>query len=674
MTVERTSARSTPGPVPLGLFIHTHRDEILDEWARAAREIPVAEALSRDELMDHMAALLDEVADAAETLLRGEPVAASAESAHTHAIDRLTAGFGLPAVVAEMSILRDCIFDACHRSHGVPSRDERRAINAAIDRAIAATVSRYTHAHDRTLAAIDRISTATLEAKTLDELLDRLLAVFLHVTPSVDTATILLVEGDRLYVRASAGLEREVDEGFSLAIGEGFAGAIAASRKPLALREAHADPVVRSEVVRAKGIKALYGLPLILEGGLLGVAHMGSLHANEFSAEDRHLFASMASRAAIGIHHHLLRRELEESEMRAKALAHERERALGKLESLLAAAPVGIAFLDRELRYLRINDALAEVDGMPARDHIGKTIGEVLPATAAAIEPTLRKVIETGVPALSWQLRAGEARTFIANFFPVRTRRGITTGVGGVLVDITDHKRMEEELRRAVRIRDEVLAIVSHDLRNPLGAIKLSASLLAEATEARTRRHVELIERSATRMEHLIEDLLDTAAIQAGKLTVQRAPENAESVVREVLDLQEPVAIEKGIAFHRSCQVDDVELYCDRDRILQLFANLIGNAIKFCRAGDAVTIASERAPDHVVFSVSDTGPGIDPALLPTLFEPYEATPQGRRTSGLGLYIARGIVEAHGGRIWVESELGKGARFCFTIPLVPAARE
>jgi signal transduction histidine kinase len=110
-------------------------------------------------------------------------------------------------------------------------------------------------------------------------------------------------------------------------------------------------------------------------------------------------------------------------------------------------------------------------------------------------------------------------------------------------------------------------------------------------------------------------------------------------------------------------------LQCDRNRVLQVFGNIIGNAIKFCRPDDRITITAERDQDHVRFCIADTGPGIEPELVARLFEPYHASPQDkRRTSGLGLYISKGIVEAHGGRIWVESELGRGTRFYFTLPV------
>ncbi|HSN29847.1 MAG TPA: ATP-binding protein, partial [Kofleriaceae bacterium] len=499
---------------------------------------------------------------------------------------------------------------------------------------------------------------------------------FTRLAPTADTATILLVENDRLRVRAIAGTDRPMEDGFSLAFGEGFSGTIAATREPLALQDAESDPIIKSEVFRDQGVRALYGVPLLANDRVIGVAHMGSRRVSELSADDRHLFTSMAARAAAGIHHHMLRQQLQQSEEQARALAAERASVLGKLESLLAAAPVGIGFVDRDLRYLRVNDTLAALNGKPSAEHLGRRVDEVLPRTGPALSRVLQRILDTGTPVLDWELTAslasspGEPRTFVAYYFPVRHASGEVTGVGAVVLEVTERKAIETQLREALRDRDDMLAIVSHDLRNPLGAIKLSATLLeARDADPRVRKHVEMIERTVERMERLIEDLLDTAAIRAGKLAVELCPEPAAAVLSEAIDLQAPLAAEKQITFDRRSDLGDVAILCDRNRILQLFGNILANALRFSRAGDTITVTAAREGDHVRFAIADRGPGIAPDLAAEIFEPYRAAPQQqRRTSGLGLFIARGIVDAHGGRIWVESEPGNGATFVFTIPI------
>src|ERR1044071_3837644 len=218
---------------------------------------------------------------------------------------------------------------------------------------------------------------------------------------------------------------------------------------------------------------------------------------------------------------------------------------------------------------------------------------------------------------------------------------------------LVDCDRIEEELRRVVATRDEVLAIVSHALRNPLSAVQLSTRLLGElGLDARARKHLEMIQRATRSMSRLIDDLLDAMSIDSGKLALDLKPVPVAAVMTELRERHEVLTRDRGIELHVTCGAPGAAIVCDRARVLQVFGNLIGNAAAGCRAGGAVMIACQVAGDAVKFSVADTGPGIDPGLIPLLFEPYwSAPPNIRRRIGLGLYIAKGIVERHGGRIW-----------------------
>jgi signal transduction histidine kinase len=259
-------------------------------------------------------------------------------------------------------------------------------------------------------------------------------------------------------------------------------------------------------------------------------------------------------------------------------------------------------------------------------------------------------------------------RTYLSIKFGLRDEHGKRV-VCGISTDITDRKLMEDELRRAVRAREDLLAVVSHDLRNPLQAVKLTASLLLPQVgqAPHLRKHLEMIERASDRMEHLIQDLLDSASIHAGGLSLHRQREVVASVVTEAVELQAPIAAERTIQLSVELAVDGAEIDCDRQRLLQVFANLIGNALKFCPSGGVIRVAASQRSGEILFSVNDTGPGIPPEQLGSLFEPYRAGLQPGHGAGLGLYISKGLVQAHGGRIWVESELGQGTTFFFTLP-------
>jgi signal transduction histidine kinase/PAS domain-containing protein len=251
-----------------------------------------------------------------------------------------------------------------------------------------------------------------------------------------------------------------------------------------------------------------------------------------------------------------------------------------------------------------------------------------------------------------------------------------------------DNVRLYAEAQESVRAREDLLAIVSHDLRNPLGVVLASSALLLKSSlppeppgkEGRARRQVEAIERAGNRMNRLIRDLLDFAAIQAGHLSVSSHPREVGMLMREILDALEPLAATKSIKLvDGGAEESGLQISCDHDRVVQLFSNVVGNAVKFTPEGGMVTLRAEPDGAMVRFAVADTGPGISIDELPHVFDRYyQARRRNRDGIGLGLSIARGIVEAHGGRIWVESPTahpdgnlaGKsegGATFFFTLP-------
>ncbi|MFU8802235.1 MAG: PAS domain S-box protein [Bradymonadaceae bacterium] len=236
-----------------------------------------------------------------------------------------------------------------------------------------------------------------------------------------------------------------------------------------------------------------------------------------------------------------------------------------------------------------------------------------------------------------------------------------------------DNARLYRESVRATRIRDEVLHTVAHDLRNPLAAISLNAESLLEdlkggEADLLTKKALESIQRSIDRASRLIGDLLDVASLEAGKLSLVKRPRDCLALIAEALELHTPLAEKKSIRLEADLPEACPKVHVDYDRILQALANLIENAIKFTPEGGEVIIGAEVYPREVLFHVRDTGPGIDATGLLHLFEPFwQASKGAKKGAGLGLAIAKGLVEAHGGRIWARSEPDKGTTFSFTIP-------
>lgn len=226
-------------------------------------------------------------------------------------------------------------------------------------------------------------------------------------------------------------------------------------------------------------------------------------------------------------------------------------------------------------------------------------------------------------------------------------------------------------LRQTLSLRDDVLAMVAHDLRSPLGAIALSASALERRLVGRTREHgmydrsVQAIARSTERMSRMLDDLLDVGRAETGRLSLTPQRCSAATLVSAASDIAGTAA--PRLRLLTECEPDVPDVLADRDRTLQVFANLVGNAAKFTPEGGQLMLGCAREGGGVRFWVRDSGPGIRREHLDKLFERgWQAEPADRRGAGLGLYICKALVEAQGGAIGAESEFGKGATFHFTL--------
>jgi PAS domain S-box-containing protein len=237
-----------------------------------------------------------------------------------------------------------------------------------------------------------------------------------------------------------------------------------------------------------------------------------------------------------------------------------------------------------------------------------------------------------------------------------------------------ENARLYTAARRATSARDEVLAIVSHDLRNPISAVAMCARILREAPPAdavEREKMLTAITEATVWMQRLIRDLLDASAIEAGRLSVERRPAALAPIIATAAGMVSGEVEQRSITLAMELPPDLRAVTVDATRIVQVISNLLGNAIKFTDAGGTVTVRAANGPTSVVVSVEDTGTGIEPEALNRIFDRFwQARPTPRRGSGLGLAIARGIIEAHGGRIWVESEVGRGSVFSFSLPSEP----
>jgi signal transduction histidine kinase len=232
--------------------------------------------------------------------------------------------------------------------------------------------------------------------------------------------------------------------------------------------------------------------------------------------------------------------------------------------------------------------------------------------------------------------------------------------------------RLYLEAQEATRARDTMLAIVSHDLRNPLNAVLLSAAFLLDVGPTRlgpesVEKQLGVIKRSAQMANRLIEDLLDVARIESGRLSIEPRTQDARMLVTEAYEALRLSAEEKSIRLEHELPDEIPSTHADGDRVVQVLCNLGSNAIKFTPEGGRVILRAEPAEGEVRFSISDTGPGVPAEQLDHIFDRFwQANRADRRGVGLGLTIVKGIVEAHGGKVWVESEVGVGTTCYFTV--------
>ena len=236
---------------------------------------------------------------------------------------------------------------------------------------------------------------------------------------------------------------------------------------------------------------------------------------------------------------------------------------------------------------------------------------------------------------------------------------------------VVEHARLFHEAQQATRARDDVLAVVAHDLRNPLNTVTMAIGLMLENTpveRTQERRQVEIVRRAADRMNRMIQDLLDVKRMESGRLAIDLRPEDVDVIINDMIEMLRPLAVGSSITLEASIPEGLPPVLADSARIQQVLSNLVGNAVKFTPRDGRITVCAEQTEGEIRFGVIDTGPGIPPEQVPHIFGQFwQASSSDRRGIGLGLAIAKGIVEAHKGTIWVESQVGTGSTFYFTLP-------
>jgi signal transduction histidine kinase/DNA-binding response OmpR family regulator len=528
----------------------------------------------------------------------------------------------------------------------------------------------------RRAVAFERIATAALGTHDIGEFLRELLSVLLSVSEAADSATILLRAGDELVVRASVlANDERTDDRSRVKIGTGFAGRIAALRKPLEISESSDDRHILQSVVTARGARAVFGVPLSAGGAVLGVAHVGSTRAVAFTERDKRLVLAIAERAAW-------------------AVARHQERA--RVHAIVNAAPALIAIFRGTERALELaNPSYANFFGDGDASAVHTSIARALDSVNATGEPVLlsEQAIEVHTD--------GEDETRFVNLSvqPLSGPSGERDSALVFAVDITSEVRARrtieahqlertrllereriarQQAETASRSKDEFLATISHELRTPLNAVigwTARARLKAQGVPE-VDRALAIIERNAQSQARIIEDMLDLSRIISGRLRLEVRRTSLSESIMGAVEAVRPAAEAKGVALEVD-KVDDATLDADPDRLQQVVWNLLSNAIKFTPRGGHVWVHMKREPEHMLVQVVDTGEGMEPHFLPLVFEPFRqadgSTTRRHGGLGLGLAIVRQLVQAHGGTARASSPgVGLGSTFEVELPLRPVS--
>jgi PAS domain S-box-containing protein len=359
----------------------------------------------------------------------------------------------------------------------------------------------------------------------------------------------------------------------------------------------------------------------------------------------------------------------------------------GLLRTVIDLLPVGLWVADREGRITLANPAAQRI--WQGTRYVGPSEFEQYkawwvetnkPITSEewALTRAVRKGETSRNELIHIQCFDGSFKTVINFAAPIRSDTGEIVGGVAVNEDVTSLQHAQQELRRAVRDREEILAAVTHDLRNPLSGLMMGAG--AAERQARTLAGGESVRALAAdlmdvarRMSGMVDDLLAVAVASSGGRSMLRlAPVAASELIAKACDAARPLLAKEGLELELVGAGELSFLRVDRDRILRVFANLLENALKFTSPPGRITVSAEPSADGVRFSVANSGPPLSAAALATMFKPFWQAGHDRRGAGLGLAICRSIVEAHGGSIWAEPAEGQRVRVSFVLPGAPEA--
>lgn len=353
------------------------------------------------------------------------------------------------------------------------------------------------------------------------------------------------------------------------------------------------------------------------------------------------------------------------------------------LDTLSAKAPIGLAFVDKEFRFQRVNEMVAEITGHPIDVHIGRSVAELFPSAWPGVQHYYQRALD-GKPVVNVESStvdpiSGKLHHWLNSYYPVTVDDEII-GIGVVAVDVTSQKHIEQALMDADRHKDEFLATLAHELRNPLAPIRASIEIfkLRMLNDPDLALSRDVIDRQITHMARLLEDLLDVSRISRNTLELRREHVSLQDVFKMALETSRPIIQANNHRLTVNLPAQSILLDADSVRLAQIFSNLLNNAAKYTEPGGAINVNCDLIDRTAIVTVSDNGIGIHPDMQPRIFEIFSQANSALQRSqgglGIGLSLVKGLVELHDATIDVFSAgLNQGSKFTVRLPIVDVSQ-
>ncbi len=438
------------------------------------------------------------------------------------------------------------------------------------------------------------------------------------------------------------------------------------AREPVSCPDIRRDLRFQARTMEREGVISVAFVPVTSKTRVTGLLVVGSRKRHRFLKGEINLLMAFGSQLGMALENAQLFDQIN------------RDKAY--IENLVENAGDAVIATALDDRILTWNRAAEIIFGYSKQEAIGHNLAILLlPEHATELEEIRNKVRHNGVIRnleVRRKRKDGVIIEVALAVSPIKDGTGSVTGFLHLAKDITEKMHYEKRLRDLDKMKSDFVSNVSHELRTPLTAVKGSVDnmldgLTGSLNEKQTR-YLTRVKSNTDRLARLINDLLDLSRIEAGGIDIKPTVLTPEILAKEVNESLRSIVVDKLIDLEVTCRENDITAWADRDKVTQILMNLVGNAVKFTSSHGNVTVAIERNDDEwVQISVADTGPGIPCEELDRIFDKfYQLAQMDKRKSrgtGLGLAISKALVQMHGGKIWVESELGKGSTFSFTLP-------